>query len=146
MDYRAYPTQREAAALLRVSASTLSRKRLTGVRVGRRDIRLPAAILLETAKMNNWVPLESLATALVGYAQSHCPEAVAEVTAQIDAWFADTPSKPTLDREAFLFEAARALPPGLFKAILPYYPAVSTQTVQSDKAEIVKQPTPDGGD
>ena len=133
--------------MLRISASTLSRQRLAGVRVGRREIRLPASTLLEAARANNWIPVESLARSLIDYTRGHCPEAAAEVAEQIGDWFADTPDKPALDREAFLTEAARALPAVLFKAILAYYGAAGAPAADDSVcgSETVLSATQEGG-
>jgi hypothetical protein len=145
MDYRAYPTQREAAAMLRVSASTLSRKRLDGVRVGRREIRLPAQVVLEAARANNWAPAEAVARALINYAQTHCPEAAPQVADQIDHWLAGA-TRPALEREVFLAEAERALPPGLFSAILEYFPASLPADAEAEDSLVAHAPASDGGD
>jgi hypothetical protein len=144
MDYRAYPTQCEAAAMLRVSASTISRKRLDGVRVGRREIRLPAQVVLEAARANNWAPAESVARSLIDYAQAHCPEAVPQVADQIDHWLAGT-TQPALSREAFLVEAERALPPELFSAILEYFPAGPSGGAEAEDSLVTHAPASDGG-
>ena len=144
MDYRAYPTQCEAAVMLRVSASTISRKRLDGVRVGRREIRLPAQVVLEAARANNWAPAELVARSLLDYAQTHCPEAAPQVAAQIDHWLAGA-TQPALGREAFLAEAERALPPGLFSAILEYFPATPPDGEAEDSL-VAHAPASDGGD
>jgi hypothetical protein len=142
MDYRAYPTQREAAVMLRVSASTLSRKHLSGVRVGRREIRLPAAALLEVARANNWVPIESLSAALRDYAGAHCSECAGEVGRQIDAWLVTEPRSSALDREAFLLEAARTLPTDLFDAVLSHYPPGPAQALSEASLGPVTPPSP----
>jgi hypothetical protein len=107
MDYRACPNQREAASMLGVSASTLSRARLDGVRRGRRDLRLTPAVLLAANEANHWVPAEELCEALIAYAAAHAAHWVEAVRAEISAaGFATVAPEPSLAHPLSLLEEA----------------------------------------
>jgi predicted nucleotidyltransferase len=72
-NYLAYPKLTEAAAMLGVSTSTLSRRRLKGIRVGGREQRLRPSEVMAEAAYHKRRPPELVANDLVSYARAHAP-------------------------------------------------------------------------
>lgn len=123
----AYPTLTEAAGLLGVSASTLSRRPdLEFERMGERDKRLPASEVMRLAGVYRKRSLGEIATDLIGYARQHCAAHVEEVQEQIERYFEQAPT-PTISGAGFLVEAKRALPAELYRQVASVYRASDSE-------------------
>jgi hypothetical protein len=86
----AYPTLTEAARLLAVSASTLSRRDdLRAERMGERDRRVPADEVMRLAALYRRRSLNEVAADVVDYAAQHAPKQATAVEGQIEAFFAE---------------------------------------------------------
>ena len=93
-NYRAYPKLTEAAAMLGVSASTLSRRRLEGIRVGGREQRLrPSEVMAEADYHKRRLP-ELVANDLVLYARKHAPDDAEVVEIEVRRALADDAAIP----------------------------------------------------
>lgn len=123
----AYPTLTEAAGLLGVSASTLSRRSdLEFERMGERDKRLPASEVMRLAGIYRKRSLGEVAVELIAYARRHCTAHAQEVEEQIERYFEQAPA-PTLSGTDFLAEAKRALPPALYREVARVYCVAGSQ-------------------
>ena len=116
----AYPTQREAAAFLGISESTLSRSHLTGIRAGGRGLRYRPADVLGEAMKHKRRSLNEIAADLLAYARENAPSRADEVRAEIETFFERRP-RPVLDSERFLAEAERTLPRRLYEQVKQAY-------------------------
>lgn len=117
----AYPTLTEAARLLAVSASTLSRRDdLRAERMGERDRRLPAGEVMRLAALYRKRSLNEVAADVVDYAAQHAPTQATAVEGQIEAFFAEHQAQ-ALAKGAFLDEARRALPDELYGEVERVY-------------------------
>jgi hypothetical protein len=122
----AYPTLTEAAGLLGVSASTLSRRSdLEFERMGERDKRLPAGEVMRLAGVYRKRSLGEVAAELIAYARQHCASHAEDVQEQIELHFEQTPA-PMLSGSGFLAEARRALPAELYEEVARVYRASHT--------------------
>jgi hypothetical protein len=117
----AYPTLTEAAGLLSVSASTLSRRSDLGFeRMGERDKRLPAGEVMRLAGVYRKRSLGEVAAGLIAYARKHCAAHAEDVQEQVERYFEQTPV-PTFSGAEFLAEARRALPSELYEEVARVY-------------------------
>ena len=113
----AYPTLRQAARMIGVHASSLSRRDLPVEHAGR-EVRLSPRLVLELAAHYRRRDEYEVGGALVDYALAHAPDRVGEIEAEIEAYFEETGERDTpLDRESFLEEARRHLPPALYAQV-----------------------------
>ena len=116
-DPAAFPTLREAADLIGVDKSTVSRAEIRVVQAGANKRVLPSQLLalaLEKRKR----PLTQVAAGLVTYAREHAPGEVPAVEREVEEFFAALrgDSSPSISREDFLAEARRFLSKAEFKA------------------------------
>ncbi len=119
----AYPTLTEAARLLGVSASTLSRRDdLRAERMGERDRRVPAIEVMRLAAVYRKRSLNEVAADVVEYAEQHAPEQAATVEDQVQRFFAERRGRAPSEG-AFLDEARRALPAELYREVERVYRA-----------------------
>lgn len=111
----AYPSQREAAAMLRVSASALSRcDRIESVQVGGRGRHYSPKAVLAAGAFYKKRSLNEIAAELLDYARRHGDEAAAgRAKAEIDEFFVNRTADP-VDRDLFLKQARRSLPRSLY--------------------------------
>jgi hypothetical protein len=117
----AYPTLTEAARLLGVSASTLSRRGdLVHERMGERDKRVSAGEVMRLAAVYRKRSLGEVAVDLIGGAQERSPAYVGHVQEEIERFFEDR-SAFTQSESAFLAEAKRALPADLYQQVRAVY-------------------------
>lgn len=112
----AYPTLREAATMLSVAPSTLSRQRsIEYIPAGGRDHRIPVTEVLRLTQHFRRRSIDEVAFELLAYCRTHVPAMERAVTTEIDASvaavYAATPA-PSIER--FLRDARRLLPDGLF--------------------------------
>ncbi len=122
----AYPTLTEAAGLLGVSASTLSRRSdLTFERMGERDKRVPAGEVMRLAGIYRKRSLGEIAAELIAYARGHCIVHAEDVQEQIEQYF-EQASAPELSGTSFLVEAKRALPAELYEEVARVYRAADS--------------------
>lgn len=119
----AYPTLTEAARLLGVSASTLSRRAdLVCERMGERDKRIPAGEVMRLAVVYRKRSLGEVAADLIGRAREGSPRDAEHVQEEIERFFEQSES-PALPEGAFLTEAKRALPAELYEQVRLVYGA-----------------------
>lgn len=117
----AYPTLTEAATLLAVSASTLSRREdLAFEAMGARDKRVPAGEVLRLAAVYRKRSINEVAADLLDYARDHAPDRAEDVEEEVERFFEDRPP-PVLEETAFLAAAKEALPPQLYKEVERVY-------------------------
>ena len=119
----AYPTLTEAARLLGVSASTLSRRDdLVVERMGERDKRVPAGEVMRLASVYRKRSLGEVAADLIGRARESSPQYVEHVQEEVERFFEK--SMPAVRSESeFLAEAERALPADLYEQVRRVYQA-----------------------
>jgi hypothetical protein len=119
----AYPTLTEAAGLLGVSASTLSRRDdLVVERMGERDKRVPAGEVMRLASVYRKRSLGEVAADLIGRARESSPQYVEHVQEEVERFFEK--SMPAVRSESeFLAEAERALPADLYEQVRRVYQA-----------------------
>jgi hypothetical protein len=116
----AYPTLREAAAMIGVTPPTLSRlPDLRFLAAGGRDHRVPAAEILRLTRHFGRRSLDEVAFQLVDYCKAHAPRDMAAVEAEVDEttsalYRAATP--PSID--TFLRDAQRLLPKPLLEQVI----------------------------
>jgi hypothetical protein len=117
----AYPTLTEAARLLGVSASTLSRRDdLVCERMGERDKRLAAEEVMRLAAVYRKRSLGEVAADLIGRARERSPQYVEHVAEEVERFFEQ--SEPATPSESeFLAEAERALPAELYEQVRRVY-------------------------
>jgi hypothetical protein len=117
----AYPTLTEAARLLGVSASTLSRRDdLVCERMGERDKLFPVGEVLRLAVVYRKRSLGEVAADLISRVQEHSPRDAEHVQEEIERFFEQGES-PALSDGAFLIEAKRALPAELYEQVRRVY-------------------------
>ncbi|HEX5851658.1 MAG TPA: hypothetical protein VFY36_01070 [Solirubrobacteraceae bacterium] len=120
----AYPTLTEAARLLNVSASTLSRREdLAYERMGERDKRISAREVMRLAAVYRKRSLGEVAADLIGCARDNTPAYVEHVEEEIERFFEGGISSPASSGSAFLIEAKRALPADLYEQVRRVYRA-----------------------
>lgn len=113
----AYPTLTQAAQMLGVSGSTLSRRKdLQAERMGERDRRIPAAEVMRLAAIYRKRSLNDVAADLIDYVQQHAPTHTDRVDEQVQRFFAER-GAPVASGETFLAEAKRALPADLYAEV-----------------------------
>jgi hypothetical protein len=119
----AYPTLTEAARLLGVSASTLSRRDdLVCERMGERDKRIPAGEVMRLAVVYRKRSLGEVAADLIGRARERSPRDAEHVQEEIERFFEQSESSARSEG-AFLTEAKRALPVELYEQVRRVYAA-----------------------
>jgi hypothetical protein len=119
----AYPTLTEAALLLGVSASTLSRRDdLVCERMGDRDKRVPAREVMRLAAVYRKRSLGEVAADLIGRALERSPEHAEHVREEVERFFEQSRPAVLSERE-FLAEAERVLPAELYEQVRRIYRA-----------------------
>jgi hypothetical protein len=119
----AYPTLRQAARMIGVHASSLSRRELPVEHAGR-EARLPPRLVLELAAHYRRRNEYEVGGALVDYALAHAPDQVAEIEAEIEHYFEETGDRDApLDTVTFLEQARRHLPAALYAQVERAYQA-----------------------
>lgn len=113
----AFPTLSQAAAMLGVSPSTLSRRDLPFEAAGGRDKRLRPEVVLQEAAFHRRRRLVDVAAELITYAETHAPDAVVEVRAEVEAGLARTTLPERLTVQEFLEDARAALPPAVYERV-----------------------------
>jgi hypothetical protein len=125
----AYPTLTEAAHLLGVSASTLSRRDdLVVERMGERDKRIPAREVMRLAVVYRKRSLGEVAADLIARARESSPQHVEHVQGEVERFF-EQMEPPVLLDGAFLAEAERALPAELYEQVRRVYGASGSGAV-----------------
>ena len=124
VDVRAYPTLTEAALMIGVSPSTLSRrKRLKNEQSGGRDRRLRPRVVLGEAAHFGRRSLSLVGESLVTYARDNVPEAEPAIRDEVSTFLGRNAGAPTIevefdvDIDQFLEDARRLLPSELVAAI-----------------------------
>lgn len=116
----AYPTLRAAARIIGVEPSTLSRRRDLPTQPRADERRFPPALVLSLARHYRRRSLEFVASELLDYAYEHAESYAASVDQEIEAAMGPSPAT-SVDGQAFLAEAQRALPRDLFEAVVAAY-------------------------
>lgn len=117
----AYPTLTEAARLLGVSASTLSRRDdLVCERMGERDKRISAAEVMRLATIYRKRSLGEVAVGLIGRVRERSPQDTEQVQEEVERFFEQSESTAVSEGE-FLAEAKRALPAELYEQVRRVY-------------------------
>jgi hypothetical protein len=117
----AYPTLTEAASLLGVSASTLSRRDdLVCERMGERDKRVPVDEVMRLAAVYRKRSLGEVALDLIGRARERAPQHVEHVQEEVERFFEQN-ERSVLSESKFLAEAERALPAELYEQVRRVY-------------------------
>jgi hypothetical protein len=111
---RSLPTLSQAAGFIGLDTGGMSRAvRSLGIepqRRGRRDKHLGASEILQVARVAQRASLEEVAGAILEWTESNHPEAAAQTTAEIDAFFAQLPEPTAAPPDEFLAELRAALP------------------------------------
>jgi hypothetical protein len=111
----AWPPLRQAARMIGVAASSLSRRPdLTCERRGREQ-RVSPAEVLRLARYYKRRPLGKVASELLDFAYEHAPDQAAVVDQEIELTLG--PDSSTLEPEQFLLAAQRGLPPSLYAEV-----------------------------
>ena len=119
----AYPNLTEAARIIGISPSTLSRDRdARPIEAGRRDKVFTASHVLDRASVYKRRSLNEVAQDLIDHAAKHSPASAAAVEEEVEAFFARRPL-PEDDSARFLADLERVLPPELFKTMKAIYNA-----------------------
>lgn len=119
----AYPTLTEAARLLGVSASTLSRRDdLVVEQMGERDKRIPAGEVMRLAVVYRKRSLGEVSADLIARARESTPQHAEHVQEEVERFF-EQGEPPVLLDGAFLAEAERALPAELYEQVRRVYGA-----------------------
>ena len=114
----AYPTLRQAARMVGVSPSSLSRRNLPVEHVAGVGDKLRPRLVLELAAYYRRRDEYEVGGALVDYAQTHAPDYLGEVEHEIDAYFKDTSKRDaSLETGRFLEDARRRLPAKLYAQV-----------------------------
>jgi hypothetical protein len=116
-----YPTMSQAAALLGVSASTLSRRQdLACERMGERDKRVPVAEVLRLAAIYRKRSINEVAADLLRHVRERDPSHIEQVEEEIERFFVQL-AAPAASADRFLSEAKRALPEKLYLEVERVY-------------------------
>lgn len=119
----AWPSQRDAARMLGVDESTLSRRSdVERERYGERELRLPPAEVLRLADAYRRRSVNAVAADLLKLARDRAPELEGAVRSEIDEYFARRAPIP-IDNERFLAQARRTLPRALYEQVERAYSA-----------------------
>jgi hypothetical protein len=117
MSLEAYPNISTAAEILRVSASTLSRRSdLVAERRGERDLVLPAAEVLRLAAIYRKRSLNDVAEHLIELARAVSPDDVGRIEEEVESFF-DGRGVSDARIEDFLALARRLLPSSLYDTV-----------------------------
>jgi len=126
----AYPTLSEAARLLGVSASTLSRREdLICERMGERDKRITASEVMRLAAIYRKRSVGEVAADLIVCARNNSPAFVEYVQDEIERFFEERTSSSVTSASAFLAEAKRALPADLYEQVRLVYRSANGVTL-----------------
>jgi hypothetical protein len=134
-DYRGYVNLTEAARLVGVSVSTLSRHKGVGVPLGGRDIGIAPREVLQHASFFKRRPVTEVAGELVERAFAIGPEVADAVSAEVDAVLSAQSSRRAAAEPDFLAEARRVLPRRLFAQVARYYQPSGTRPAALGPAE-----------
>jgi hypothetical protein len=119
----AYPTLTEAARLLGVSASTLSRRGdLVVEQMGERDKRIPVGEVMRLAVVYRKRSLGEVATDLIARVRESSPQHAEHVQEEVERFF-EQREPSVLSDGTFLAEAKRALPAELYEQVRQVYGA-----------------------
>ena len=120
----AYPTLRQSAGMLGVTASSLSRRRGLKTEPFGRERRLAPLTVMELAAYYRRRSEYDVAGSLLDYAVKHAPAVAEEVERELDAYLQATSERDApLDADAFLETAKRHLPAALYGAVADAYNA-----------------------
>jgi hypothetical protein len=112
---RSLPTLSQAARFIGLDTGGMSRTvRTLGIeplRWGRRDKHLEAAQVLRIARVAQRASLEEVAGSILEWTEQNHPDAVQQMSDEIDAFFAGLPAPTAAPADEFLTELRAALPP-----------------------------------
>lgn len=123
-DLAAFPTVTEAAHMLGINKSTVS-KRAEGSQTAGGTRRIPPAEVLRLGLQQRKVPLTQVARALVDYAERHAPSHRRQVEEQVREFFAADRerTKSGVSREDFLRQARELLDERAYRTLEQRYDA-----------------------
>lgn len=120
----AYPTLRQAAAILGVTVSSLSRRRNLPVEPFGREKRLAPTTVMDLAAYYRRRSEYEIAGSLLDYAIKHAPDVADEIERELDEYLQATRERDApLDADAFLAAAKENLPAELYAAVVDAYRA-----------------------
>jgi hypothetical protein len=124
-----YPTLSQAAKLLDVSPSTLSRRTdVAHETMGARDKRLPAAEVLRLAAIYRKRSINEVALDLIEYARERAPAYVPEIEQEVERFF-ELLAPPSVTERDFLADAKAALPEAVYREVERAYRATGSRPV-----------------
>lgn len=123
-DLRAYPTLTQAAHILDVRPSTLSRRRDLHFEPMGREKRLTPATVMELAAYYRRRSQYEVAESLVQYARERAPEMLSRVEEEVDSAFSDN-REGGISAQEFLEEARRSLPSAVYDEVCRLHRASS---------------------
>jgi hypothetical protein len=129
----AYPSQREAAEMIGISESALSRSEVQAIQAGRGRHYRPTDVLDLTAHYRQRT-LNEVAGMLIARAEQCGDDAAARVRDDIENYFAAL-QPPEVDRSLFLEEARRTLPRRLYEQVLRAYEDGSVESIEAQYAD-----------
>jgi hypothetical protein len=117
-DPAAFPTLSEAAEMIGVDKSTVSRADISVVQAGANKRVLPTP-LLTLAMTKRRRPVTQVAAALISYTRAHAPAELEAVEREVDEFFASIREHgtPSISRDDFLDEARRFLSAAEFESL-----------------------------
>jgi hypothetical protein len=119
----AYPNLTEAADIVGVSPSTLSRRDdIETLPMGSRDHRLPPEEVLRLVRFYGRRSINEAAAELIEYAQANSPSSADQVEAAVEAFFEQLES-PKPSGSTFLAQAKASLPAALYREVEKAYRA-----------------------
>lgn len=120
----AYPTLRQAATILGVSVSSLSRRRGLETQPFGRERRLAPVTVMELAGYYRRRPEYEVAGSLLDYAIKHGPAVAKDVERELDDYLQATSERDApLRADDFLATAERHLPADLYDKVVDAYAA-----------------------
>jgi hypothetical protein len=118
----AYPTLRQAAAMLGVTVSSLSRRRDLPAEPFGRERRLRPSTVMELAGYYRRRNEYEVAGSLLDYALKHAPSYAEEIERELDEYLQATDDRDApLAADAFLASARRHLPADLYEQVAAAY-------------------------
>jgi len=135
---RAWPNMTEAAEMIGVHVSTLSRDpQVQTVSAGARDKRLAPTEVLRLTEFHKRRSLNDVAQALISHAATRDPSVAAEVETEVERYFSDR-NESTSGKDALFADLQRVLPRPLYEKVKAMY--FATEGVELD-GEIVSDVT-----
>lgn len=125
-----YPTRSQAAAMLDVAASTLTRRKdLGSIRSGGREHVSALRVLELNAEYRKRV-VNEVAQELFDFALEHNPQYAAQIEEEIEAFFETRTARPAMPREEFLASLKPALSDEQYELVSTLYDRIHVRFAQ----------------